>query len=516
MRFFKNSASLVMEVVLAPLRRGAAWSRKLSLRAKGILACVFLVLYTFCVGSFVAYQRDQLMGIVEQLRAVHRDHDLLTEVNSGLAHSSVTLQLVLRSEDIQSQLLNVQLDLASFTPELHQLVPLYPVIGTSAKSLESQAASLSRGISREILEGLRDTEQSLADTLGHIQRAVEMRDDGLRKEYAVLNRYITVFVSGMNMFCLGVFGAITTVFLFRLSRDVKTLEIRAMAIVNGYRGPHFQVARGDEVGGLMEALNRMQLALRHREQQQEISRQQRFHQEKMAAVGSLAATVAHEVSNPINSISGIAQHTIDALRSGQRLDEVTLAKNAELTLRQTERIGLIMRRLADLSAPRSPDPEPIDVNELVRLTCSFIRYDRRLRNVELVSELDAGLPAAQAVADHLTQILMNLLINAADALEGRTAAGKATVAVSTRRQGDELVLSVIDNGQGMEPSVLAHAFEESFTTKPAGKGRGIGLYLCKILIEEIGGRIELESSLGIGTNVRVYLPVHIERALRVA
>ncbi len=491
--------------------RAARLPRHLSLRVKGALACALLFLYIVAVGACVTYERGKLMQIVDQLRSVRDQHEMLTEVNGGLTHSIVTLQTTLNSGDIEPQLLNIQLDIASFSPNLLRLKADFAAIGSATESFQAQSGRLSKGITEEQLIELRDTEQMLADNLQHIARAVELKYNAMREQYLSLNRYITVFVASMNMGGLAAFGLLAALFLSRLSRDVKSLESRATAIVNGYRGTPFEVRRSDEVGTLMEALNRMQVELRQREQQQEISRQQRFHQEKMAAVGSLAATIAHEVSNPINSISGIAQYTIQALRSHERLHEETLASNAELTLKQTERIGLIMRRLADLSAPRSPDPEPIDVNELVRLTCSFIRYDRRLRNVDLVSQLDAHLPAVQAVADHLTQILMNLLINAADALEGRSGTGKPTVVVSTRQANDEIILSVADNGHGMEASVLAHAFEESFTTKPAAKGRGIGLYLCKTLIEEIGGRIELESRLGTGTTARVCMPLRSER-----
>jgi signal transduction histidine kinase len=229
----------------------------------------------------------------------------------------------------------------------------------------------------------------------------------------------------------------------------------------------------------------------------------------MATVGSLAAAVAHEISNPLNSISGIAQYTMDAVQSRQRPNDQTLCDNAELTLKQTERIGSIVRHLADLSAPRSPDPELLHVNELVRTVCSFIRYDNRFRRIDLVSDLDRDLPAVRAVADHLTQVLMNLLINAADAMEGVNDR-RPTVRVATRRVDGEIVLSVSDNGIGMDPEVLAHAFQQSFTTKPAGKGRGIGLYLCKTLIEEMNGRVELKSTSGAGTSAEVHLPCNDE------
>jgi len=183
-------------------------------------------------------------------------------------------------------------------------------------------------------------------------------------------------------------------------------------------------------------------------------------------------------------------------------DSETLRKRAQMTLEQTERIGGIMRQLADLSAPRSPKPELLNVNDLAQATCSFIRYDRRFRGIDLVLDLDRGIPAVRAVSDHLTQVLMNLLINASDAMEG-VVDRKPAVHVSTRALDGEVLLSVSDNGQGMDAAVLSRAFEQSFTTKPSGKGRGIGLYLCKALVEETGGRIELQSAPGAGTVVRI-------------
>jgi signal transduction histidine kinase len=255
----------------------------------------------------------------------------------------------------------------------------------------------------------------------------------------------------------------------------------------------------------MQSVNQMQAGLLDRERQQEISRQQLFHREKMAAVGALAAAVAHEVNNPINAISGIAQYTLEAMQSNRNPDSETLRENARMTIRQTERIGGIMRQLADLSAPHSQEPELLNLNDLAQATCSFIRYDRRFRAVALDLDLDHGIPAVRAVSDHLTQVLMNLLINASDAMEG-VVDRKPAVHVSTRAIDGEVVLSVSDNGHGMEAAIMSRAFDQSFTTKPAGKGRGIGLYLCKGLIEEAGGRIELHSTPGAGTTVLIRIP----------
>ena len=186
-----------------------------------------------------------------------------------------------------------------------------------------------------------------------------------------------------------------------------------------------------------------------------------------------------------------------------------------MILEQSRRIGLISRQIAELTRPLPQEPALLDLNGLVRHTCNFIRYDKRFDGLRLDLELEPTVPAIVAVADHLTQVIMNLLINAADALEHRHDAAPA-VRVVTALAEESIVLSVIDNGQGMDEFVLAHAFDESFTTKPAAKGRGLGLFLCRALIEESGGRIELVSTRGTGARATVYLPLTLQRAVEPA
>jgi two-component system NtrC family sensor kinase len=110
------------------------------------------------------------------------------------------------------------------------------------------------------------------------------------------------------------------------------------------------------------------------------------------------------------------------------------------------------------------------------------------------------------VADHLPQVRLKLFINAADAMEQTPRDGTARIEVGTATVGGEIRLTVTDTGHGMTPEVMARAFDESFTTKPVGRGRGIGLFLCKTLTEQAGGRIELDSKVDLGTTVSVFLP----------
>lgn len=512
----RSSAPLSAPHVVAPHAAAAASPSAtgfhLTLNAKGIIAFVALVAYLTIVGVYVAHERGRLHNIHQQLEHNHGKNELLTEVNTALTHSVVALQILLNSGTIAPSWNDIELDISAFTPSLPNLNASFPETTSIVRRFNWHLAEMSKGRSPEKLIGLRDSEQEMAAQLENIETSVQNEGKLLSEEYNALNQRITVLVSVTTLFGLTVFGAVVLLFFSKLASDMKKLEARAVAVVGGYRGTPLEVTRHDEVGSLMEVVNRMQLELRHWEQQQEISSQQHFHQEKMAAVGSLAAAVAHEINNPINSISGIAQHTVDTIRSHKRPNDETLCDDAELTLKQTERIASIVRQIADLSAPRSADPELLNINELVENTCSFIRYDKRFRRIDLATDLDHDLPAVRAVADHLTQVLMNLLINAADALEGMVGRNRPTIRVSTRQADGAIIFSVADNGQGMDSDVLAHAFDRAFTTKPAGKGRGIGLYLCKLLIEGIDGRIELGSTPGRGTTAQVHLPSPPARA----
>ncbi len=499
-----GSGVAVRAVATDPASAPAAEPRvRFTLRTIGVVAIVALAAYVASAGFYVARQRAELLLIVKQLEQTHGEHELLTTANVAIIHSIVSIQDALNSGDFQSY--PVEIDFSLLASSLPRLKAGYPDAAPSISRLEQRFAALRRDRSLEAMTAFRDSSQEVAAQVESLIEDGHRQEAGLYDEYRTLNQHITSVIVLLSLLGLAAFGAGLIWFFSRLASDIQALQTRAVAIVGGYRGPPLPVERRDELGSLMHAVNRAQSELRKREQQQEISREQRFHQEKMAAIGSLAAAVAHEVSNPINAISGIAQYTLDLQGGARPLDEATLLANAGLILKQTERIGALMRRLADLAGPRSAQLEPTNVNELVESTCSFVRYDKRFRHIDLKLDLARDIPAVRAVSDHLTQVLMNLLINAADATEG-IAGRSPAIRVSTRQAAGEVLMCVADNGQGMDAAVLGRAFADSFTTKPAGKGRGIGRYLCKKLIEEMAGRIALESTPGAGTAASVWLP----------
>jgi signal transduction histidine kinase len=240
-----------------------------------------------------------------------------------------------------------------------------------------------------------------------------------------------------------------------------------------------------------------------------LERQKYFHQEKMAAIGTMAAGVAHEIGNPIAAIAGVAQEMSEcrgACRAAQGLSEQWGGCRPDLILAQAQRLAGIAREISDVAAPQVSETQLLDLNEHLRGTVKLVRYDKRWRTVELRLDLDPQLPAIQAIPDQLTQLIMNLLINALDAMEN-VRNRPSVIIVSTWSDGERAWVTVVDNGHGMDKDVLSRAFDAFYTTKPAGKGTGLGLALCYSIMQNHGGSMDIDSVRGSGTRVQLSFPM---------
>jgi signal transduction histidine kinase/Na+/proline symporter len=227
------------------------------------------------------------------------------------------------------------------------------------------------------------------------------------------------------------------------------------------------------------------------------------HQDRLASIGRLAAGVAHEIGNPLTGIASVAQnlrHDLSDPDAPQRL---------ELIIEQTRRIDRIVRTLVGFAhAGGSASPErpsfvraPVRLTDVVQEVFTLTRLGRGGRRFELVADVPSDLHVL-GDRQRLAQVLVNLCNNACDASpEG------GHIEVRARRDRDQAIIEVVDNGGGMTPAVRARALEPFFTTKPAGEGTGLGLALVYSILMEHGGTLELNSEVGVGTRVTVRLPV---------
>lgn len=294
--------------------------------------------------------------------------------------------------------------------------------------------------------------------------------------------------------------------LGRLADDLDALTRRAEGAPGA--APAAALQRYDEVGRLARALDDMVSALAARQHELEVERRKVFHQEKMAAVGAMAAGVLHDIGNPIAAIDGVARAMRDALARGDGVFGEGLCDPA-LILRETARLEGFTRMIAGLAATQSTEPALLDVNELVRTAVLLLQFDPRLAGVRIQTELDPQLPAITGVSDSLLQLVTNLLVNAADAVRSQPQE-RPLIHVKTRADPAGVGLTIADNGCGMNEETLRRAFEPMFSTKPPGRGTGLGLPLVRDIAQSHGGAVSIDSAPGQGARVEVRLSAHAE------
>jgi two-component system, NtrC family, sensor kinase len=220
--------------------------------------------------------------------------------------------------------------------------------------------------------------------------------------------------------------------------------------------------------------------------------------DRLAAVGELVAGVAHEVNNPLSSISAFAQLLL-------RDDDLTPAhrESIEVIRSETTRASQVVKDLLTFARRSDPQREPLDLNGVVARTLRLRQYQFAEASVRVQPELASDLPAVLGDARQLQQVCLNLVTNAVHAMSVQ---GGGTLIVRTSHADDRVALEVIDTGPGISPGARAHVFEPFFTTKGEGEGTGLGLSVSYGIVKAHGGTIEVADSGPTGTTFRVRLP----------
>ena len=234
--------------------------------------------------------------------------------------------------------------------------------------------------------------------------------------------------------------------------------------------------------------------------------QARFNQsEKLAAIGTLAAGVMHEINNPLATIAACAEGLEFSLSD----IPPELRDGLKLIQSEVQRCKGIVDSLLDFSRPKATDKTMVDVNDAIERTLFILKHHTRFKKLEVREELDRSLgPVVRANEEQLVQIFMTLLLNAMDAMQEH-----GTVLLRTRwgEDAQSVVAEVVDHGEGIRRADLQKIFEPFFTTKAPGRGTGLGLSVCYAIVAEHGGRIEVDSTPGEGSVFRIVLPRSDER-----
>jgi signal transduction histidine kinase len=284
-------------------------------------------------------------------------------------------------------------------------------------------------------------------------------------------------------------------------RDLSAAEARAdAALERAASAEAVQRARADELAGVLEENDALMARLRRELSANQHVAQQLLQASKMGAVGELAAAVAHQVNNPLTGILGFAELLLSEVPADDpRHDEVAVIRD------EAVRARTIVRALLEFARPRPPQRIPASLNDLARSTLELVRVRAHEADVAIVADY-GEVPCLELDPDAVKQVFLNLFNNAIDAMpEG------GTLRVSAEQVGDRVRVVVGDTGIGMDEETRPRIFTPFFSTRAAnGDGMGLGLSVSRQIVENHGGTIEVESTLGEGAVFTVWLPASLE------
>ncbi len=239
----------------------------------------------------------------------------------------------------------------------------------------------------------------------------------------------------------------------------------------------------------------------------QISRQQEALQqsEKMAALGGLLAGVAHELNNPLSVVVGQATLLMES-----NSDPKTITR-ADKIFKAADRCSRIVKSFLALARRKPPEHKPVAMNSLVQSALELLGFQIRTGNIEVIQELTPNLPDITGDGDQLTQVVTNLILNAAQAMDGWD--GPRRLTISSRSDGKQVILSVSDTGPGVPQEIRTRVFEPFFTTKSGKGGTGVGLSLCLNIVASHGGHLLIEDTAGGGATFIIQMPVAVATAV---
>jgi PAS domain S-box-containing protein len=231
--------------------------------------------------------------------------------------------------------------------------------------------------------------------------------------------------------------------------------------------------------------------------------------DRLAEIGRIASGIAHEINNPlavINEIAGWAGTLVSDAGGLSREDRVELETAVKRISEQTGRCSSITHQLLDFARDSAPAKRSLDIHQLLNETIGFLKPDLKFKNIEIVPIFEEGLFEIQSDPKLLEQVFINLLSNAIYAIKQKgTCQGR--IEIRTSKSGTNVEIVISDNGTGIPDEDREKIFDLFYTTKPTGKGTGLGMPICQNIVNKLGGDIIFESRVGEGTTFTVRIPV---------
>ena len=427
------------------------------------------------------------------------------------------LRFVEIADDLNASFLTMRLSEKNYFlyHDLQALGEIREKIDSTERTLEAERSNIIPAIGETDLRKLEDLLRAYGETIGAANGTVRpsdeqearIRNEGRQlKEYAdsitqlERKRVNEIILSSKRILIFYFWAILVSALLIshfisqKIVQSLRQIEKMTRSISEGNFA---QVATGrprDELGTVIDAVNHMSEELAHREEQI-------IQSKKLASLGILTAGVAHEITNPLNNISMIAQTYDELYRNLSDEEKTDMMQKVDA---ETERIRKIVKNLLDFSKPKDANPREESINEVIQKTLTLVQNMIDVQNIETTVKLDERLPRVFVDEDQVQQVLVNLVTNAVQAMH---AGGRLFISTRGGKGNGSVEITVKDTGKGIAPEYLPHIFDPFFSTKGEG-GTGLGLSVSYGIIKNHGGEIRVESKVGVGTTFTVELPIH--------
>lgn len=467
-----------------------------------VLATVVIVVATAIGNRLIfAYEEDQL---VQQLRRE------TAAVAASMAHA-ITYTLIYEELGLVEEAGLLDLFIEYLSSQSGMDVRYVGVLNSEDRVIAHtdyrRFGDLESGFRQRHSPDLLGASTTIADIGGHRLLEVAAPLNVATKSWGTLvlavslepiNKEVTAFAYRLGVLTLGAMAlAVLVAFLVArtLARPIKRLAV-AMSEVDPRLESRIETDRRDEIGLLQTSFLEMLERLREARQEQERTRAAMVRAEKLASIGSLASGVAHEVNNPLggirNCLSQLTAHPGDPQR---------LAQYLPLMARAVERIERVVRGLLDFSHRRAYEPCPVDLRSLTEEALSLADHRLENSNINLSMDIVPDLPPILGDRHQLQQIVVNLVLNAVDAM-----ASGGQLQIRVYRGQETAVLEIEDTGPGIDPELVDRIFDPFFSTKGVGEGTGLGLTVSLSIAREHGGDLSYSSGSGGGAVFTLNLP----------
>ncbi len=461
----------------------------MKIERKIILSYIFNIAFIVLIGIF---SLNNMNLVLTKLKFVEIADDLnssflemrISEKNYFLYQDRTAL------DDIKNKISSVRESIGATKADItraigdDKLIRLKEYLNRYARAIEALRSRPEKDLQSE--SRLRAEGQKLREFFKTITRLERKNVNKL-----ILRSKDVLYISFLIILLLSVIGG--RIVSRNIVNSMREIEGLAVSISKGDFTKIEESASTDECGSVIRAINVMSDELKTREE--EI-----IQSKKLASLGTLTAGVAHELRNPLNNISMVAQNFVDMYDSLSRDQRIELMGRVE---EETTRLEEIVKNLLDFARPKEADLKEEDINSTVRKAVKLMQNTLDISNIDLNLSLAASVPHVFIDKSQMQQVLVNLILNA---VQSMSAGGKLSIK-TLGTGGDSVTIEVRDTGKGIPPEFLPHIFDPFFSTKGV-EGTGLGMSISYGIIRNHKGTIRVESTVNVGTAFTIELPAY--------